>query len=624
MQNLDGGLDTVVNAAWAVGYAPDPLLTVDEWADQYRFLSQKSSSEPGLWNTERTPYLRDIMRDLSPSSPVERVVFMAGAQIGKSETANNLIGYIIDQAPGPIMLVQPTVQMAEDFSKQRIAPMIEESPRLRGKVSDPRKRDSGNTILTKEFAGGFLVMTGANSAVALRSKPIRYLLLDEVDAYPADVDGEGDPIRLAEKRTTTFARRKIFICSTPKIAGSSRIEREFEASDQRYCFVPCPYCHEKQRLVWERVRWPDNQPGKAAYCCVACEKLIGEEHKTAMLAAHEWRAQNPGSPIRGYHLSSLYSPVGWYGWAKAAAEFIDAKKDQSLLKIFINTVLGEVWESRGDAPDWERLYSRRGTVEIGQPPADCIVITTGVDVQKDRIELEHVGWGAERQSWSLDYVVLEGDTSRPEIWQRLSRELQREFITEQGEIMTIRRLAIDSGYATQEVYSWARHQSPDLVMVVKGHTGQIAVGAPSVVDVTLSGRKLKSGLKIWPVAVGMLKSELYGMLRLAVDEQGKPPGGYCHFPNYGPEYFQQLTAESLVPRTRGGLSFMVWEKAAGARNEALDCRIYARAAAMAVGLDRLPKNKPPAMASPHPALPPASKVNRGSGSYLGHRKGWLK
>src|SRR6202166_3009958 len=242
--------------AAAEGARPDPLLTVSEWSDRYRTLSQRASAEPGPWRTDRTPYLREIMDCLSPSSPIERVVFMKGAQIGGTEVGNNWIGYIIHQSPGPLMAVQPTVEMAKRNSKQRIDPLIEESNVLRKLVRDPRSRDSGNTVLAKEFPGGVLVMTGANSAVGLRSMAARYLFLDEVDGYPGDVEGEGDPVNLALARTRTFARRKIFLASTPKITGLSRIEAAFEASDQRHYFVPCPFCQEFQTLKLAQVRWP--------------------------------------------------------------------------------------------------------------------------------------------------------------------------------------------------------------------------------------------------------------------------------------------------------------------------------------------------------------------------------
>ena len=242
--------------AWRAAFKPEPLLTVSEWAERSRVLSSRASAEPGPWRTARTPYLREIMDALSPSSPIERVVFMKGAQLGATEAGNNWLGYVIDQAPGPALMVLPTVETAKRNSKQRIAPLIEETPALRSKVKDPRRRDSGNTVLSKEFAGGILIMTGANSAIGLRSMPVRFLFLDEVDAYPPDADGEGDPIELAVQRTVTFARRKIFLVSTPTIAGVSRIETAYEESDQRCYWVPCPDCGTFQVLKWANVRWP--------------------------------------------------------------------------------------------------------------------------------------------------------------------------------------------------------------------------------------------------------------------------------------------------------------------------------------------------------------------------------
>src|ERR1039458_2722163 len=281
-------------AASGAGASRETLLTVYQWADQYRTLSQRASAEPGPWRTERTPYLREIMDCLSPSSPIERVVFMKAGQIGGTECGNNWIGYVIHQAPGPMMAIQPTVEMAKRNSKQRIDPLIEESGALRALVSDPRSRDSGNTILAKDFAGGVLVMTGANSAVGLRSMAARYLFLDEVDAYPGDVEGEGDPVNLAMARTRTFARRKIFLCSTPKITGISRIEAAFEESDQRYYWVPCPACRAYQVLKFAQLRWPKGQIDTAAYICEHCGQEIQNHQKHWMLAQGQWRPSAAG------------------------------------------------------------------------------------------------------------------------------------------------------------------------------------------------------------------------------------------------------------------------------------------------------------------------------------------
>ena len=240
--------NTSIILAFNKGLRPDSIMSVSDWADANRVLSQTASSEPGRFRTSRTPYLREIMDALSPTSKYEKVVFMKGAQIGGTEAGNNWIGYIIDQAPGPMLVVQPTVEMGKRWSKGRLAPLIEDTVCLRNKVKDPRSRDSGNTVQSKEFPGGQIVITGANSAVGLRSMPVRYLFCDEVDAYPPDADSEGDPLTLAIQRTATFARRKIFIVSTPTIQGLSRIEKEFNSTDQRYYFVPCPFCGEFQAL----------------------------------------------------------------------------------------------------------------------------------------------------------------------------------------------------------------------------------------------------------------------------------------------------------------------------------------------------------------------------------------
>ena len=245
LDDYDGA--SAIAAAWADGLRPDPTLTVSAWADRHRVLSPRGANEAGPWRTSRTPYLKEIMDHLSPSHPCQRVVFMKGAQTGGTEAGNNFLGYVIHHAPGPMLAVQPTVELAKRFSQQRVEPLIEASPMLRERVAPARSRDCGNTVLSKTFPGGILVLTGANSAVGLRSMPARYLFLDEVDAYPPSADEEGDPVALAEARTRTFAwRRKVFLVSTPTIKGTSRIEREYEASDQRRllrrlpALRPCP------------------------------------------------------------------------------------------------------------------------------------------------------------------------------------------------------------------------------------------------------------------------------------------------------------------------------------------------------------------------------------------------
>ena len=587
-----------IERAWREGLTPDPLLTVSEWSDRHRMLSSKASAEPGRWRTGRTPYLKAIMDCLSPASPVERVVFMKAAQLGATEMGSNWIGYVIHHAPGPMMAVWPTVEMAKRNSKQRIDPLIEESPALLELIAPARSRDSGNTILAKEFRGGVLVMTGANSAVGLRSMPVRYLFLDEVDGYPLDVDGEGDAISLAEARTRTFARRKIFLVSTPTISGASAIEREYESSDQRRYFVPCPHCSHRQWLRFEQLRWDKGSPETAAYVCESCDTAISEHHKTWMLEHGEWRAMLPEQSNRtaGFHLSSLYSPVGWRSWRDIAIAWEAAVNKESgsaaAIKTFKNTELGETWVEEGEAPDWQRLIERREEYAVGTVPLGGLLLVAGADVQKDRIEASVWAFGRGKESWLVEHRVLMGDTSREEVWARLGEMLGETWSHASGAAMPLARFALDTGYATQEVYAFVRSRRDARVMAVKGVArGAALIGTPTAVDVSKGGKKLRRGVKVYSVAVGIAKLEFYNNLRKSADvgEDGVQttfPVGYVHLPKIDAEFIQQLCAEQLITRRdRNGFPIREWQKMRE-RNEALDCYVYARAAASSAGLDR--------------------------------------
>lgn len=585
---MDAMQECLAHAALAL--RPDPRLTVSEWADAHRFLSQTASGEPGPWRTERTPYLREIMDCLSPSNPVEKVIFMKGAQIGGTEAGNNWIGYVIHHAPGPMLAVQPTVEMAKRWSKQRVASLIDSTAVLRDKVSEARSRDGGNTVQSKEFPGGILVMTGANSAVGLRSIPVRYLFLDEVDGYDFDVDGEGDPVGLATQRTITFGNRKIFLVSTPTIQGFSRIELEYEQSDRRQWWVPCPECNEHQVLEEKRLQWPKGKPEEALYYCVHCGTGIPSHRKPWMNLHGEWRAERPEMNVAGFLLSGLNSP--WLTWQQIAERKI-AAKDDAAMKVYVNTIEARTWTESGEAPEWQRLYDRREDYRIGQVAKGGLFLTAGVDVQRDRLEVEVVAWGRDRESWSVDYRVIAGDPGKPEVWAELDGLLLETFTTETSNALSVLKLAIDTGYATQEVYDWVRRQAPDRVIAVKGSDRLgAAIGTPNHIDVTTKGKRKRRGLMVWPVGSSFSKSELYGYLRKEkpTDEQlevdvGFPPG-FCHFPKYGEEYFKQLTAERLVTvKDRRGFPHREWRKLRE-RNEALDCRVYARAAAAALGIDR--------------------------------------
>ncbi len=584
------------------GLLPDPLLTVSEWADQRRVLSPKASSEHGQWRTSRTPYLRKPMDDLSATSKVREVVLVFAAQTGKSEMLNNWMGYAMDIQPAPTLFVQPTIDLAKRYSKMRIAPMIEATPSLQEKVKAPRERDSGNTQLMKEFAGGFLILGGANAASGLASMPIRFLAGDEIDRWPADVDEEGSPLAIVEARTRTFGpRAKKCWTSTPTIAGRSAIWSKWEESNKQVLRLPCPHCGHRQVISWDRMRYDPKDPGlpntlhqPPVLICEECGTGIEEDAKAwwydpDVFDDAWWEAEHPERLTQGYHLSGLYSPLGWFSWTEAAVGFEKAKDNPADLKPWTNTVLAECWNDDGEAPDWEALYNRREDYELGTVPDRVVFITCGVDVQKDRLELEVVGWGPGMESWSLDYQVLAGDTAEPEVWRELTKFVRSEFGRGDGQRLPIRMTSIDSGFRTEEVKRWVRKQAGNRVIAVKGVEGQVSViGTPSRVEVLRNGKALRGGVKIWPIGTSTAKGELYGWLRrrLPEEEADALPHGWCHFPMYGEEYFRQLCAERLTNTIdRRGYTKFEWVKTRP-RNEALDCRVYARAAAALVGADR--------------------------------------
>ena len=591
------GADDILRT-WRRGMRPDPDLTVSEWADQHRWLSSRASAEPGRYRTARTPYLREIMDALSPKHPAQRITFMKAAQVGATEAGNNWIGFVIHHAPGPMLAVLPTLEMAKRSSRGRIDPLIEDSPALRERVNPARSRDAGNSMLSKEFPGGILVLTGANSATGLRSMPARYIFLDEVDAYPASADEEGDPVSLAEARTTTFAhRRKVFMVSTPTIKGLSRIEREYEASDQRRYFVPCPHCSHMQWLEFERLRWAKGKPETATYYCAGCESPIAEHHKTAMLEAGEWRAtaksKDPNSI--GFHISALYSPIGWKSWEQIARDWLAAQGSEDMLRAARNTLLGETWVESGDAPEWQRLSERRESYDA-QIPEGGLFLTAGVDVQKDRIEVDVWAWGRGLESWLIDHIVIAGGPDHAEAWDELTKLLGKTWQHANGAVMPIAKLAIDSGYESATVYTWARAQGFEQVAPIKGLEGfnrATPVSGPTFVDALSGGKRLRRGARLWSIATATFKTETYRFLRLErpSDEDRQlgicDPPGTIHLPDWiDTEWLKQLVAEQLVTvRNKRGYARQEWQKMRE-RNEALDCRVYARAAAWILGADR--------------------------------------
>jgi phage terminase large subunit GpA-like protein len=544
---------------------PPPTMTVSQWADKYRKLSPESAAEPGQWRTDRAPYQRGIM-DAVNDPLVTDIVVIKSAQVGWTEMLGNVIGYYIEYDPAPILIIQPTIEMGQSWSKDRLAPMLRDTPCLRGKVKDPRSRDSNNTILHKTFDGGHLSIAGANSSAGLASRPIRILLCDEVDRYPPSAGTEGDPVNLARKRTTTFWNKKRLMGSTPTVKGLSRIEAAYAVSDQRRYFVPCPHCNELQTLKWANVKWPEGHPDQAFYSCEHCAAVITDADKHAMMQRGEWIAEKEFSGTAGFHINELYSP--WVLFSEVVQNFLEARLTPETLKTWVNTSLGETWEEQGEAIDETGLLSRRENYGP-EVPEKAVILTAGVDVQDNRLEIEVVAHADHGETWSLEYNVIHGDPSQPTTWQQLDDYLQTTFTHETGRPMRIIATCIDTGgHHTHTVYRYCKTRYARRIFATKGMGGQRPfVSKPS---------KANAGnVPLFTIGVDMGKDALYARLKVA-----SPGAGYCHFPeHYDADYFAQLTAEKAVTKYVQGKATRAWvKKSSGGRNEALDCRLLAMAA----------------------------------------------
>ncbi len=584
-------IDYEIISSYLRGLKPVPQLSVKEWADEYRFLPA-TSARPGKFKSSVTPYNIEIMEKLSVHNPAQKIIVKKSSQVGATEVGNNWVGYVIDIAPGSFLYIMPTDTMMKDTSKSRIDKMIESTPSLIKKIKPQKAKDKSNTILYKEFEGGMLKMVGANSPVGLSSTPVRFVYGDEVDRYPLDVGGEGSAMSLAETRTLTFgARKKIFITSTPTIAGISEIDNLFQQTGQRYYHVPCPFCGSAQKLVFTQLRYEVNKYQGTGYQCIHCEKLIPERYKTQMLAAGMWVPEYPeleDGITFGYHINALYSPYGMYSWGNMAKDYEDSRGSIPKEKVFINTKLGECYEEKGEKPSWENLYERAEDYLPNKVFKDVVVITAGADVQGDRIEVEIVGWMKGKRSQSIDYRVLLGDTTRAEVWEELAKLLNETWVKEDRSGIQIRLLAIDSGFNTSKVYEFTRKYSTNRVIPIKGRESlDNFFSPPKTVQFTKAGKKIGK-VKVWSVGSSFIKTETYGFLRLQINhETGNIPDGYCHLPNHRDIfYFKGLTAEELqVQKDKKGFNKYVWVKKYE-RNEPLDCRVYARAASAVIGIDR--------------------------------------
>lgn len=572
---------------------PLERISVSEWSDKYRYLSNVASSRPGPYNSKLTPALIEIMDCLSETSDVQEVVFMKGAQIGATEIGNNWIGYIMHVAPAATLMAMPTDDTVKRNSKVRIDPMIDASPILRQRIGPSRSRDGGNTISQKDFPGGVLIMTGANSPTAFRSLPVKNIMLDEVDDYPADLAGQGSPIELARMRTNTYLhKRKIYILSTPTVDGHSSIQAEYADSDQRKYYIPCPHCAAAQTIEWEYIKCENGRPETAYLECKHCHEKIEERHKMTAMLHGQWIADNPdhiNKRRRGYHLSALYSTLG-YTWEEAVRQWLAAKGNDNKKKTFYNTVLGIVWKEVVDTPDWEKLYGRRKNYAFNVPPKGTAFITAGVDVQRDRIEVEIKAWCKRKVNYSIDYRTFYGDPSEEEVWKNVDKIIDEVWISEDNRVIPLRLMAVDSSDQTQDVYAFCRKYDMNKVIPIKGRAELTTTYTnPKPVDVVgKNSGKILGQVYLYIIGVSIIKDELYGWMRKEKKKDAtEDPIGYCYFPEYGEGHFKQITAEEKrITTNKRGYRVYEWTLPPHKRNEALDCFVYNRAAAAILQMDR--------------------------------------
>lgn len=556
--------------------------TVSQWADKNRILVSESSAEPGPWRTDRAPYQREIM-DAFTQAGIWQIVIRASAQVGKSEIELNMMGRAMDIDPGPILYIQPTDKVAEDYSKRRIAPMINACPNLKKKVYRAKSRDSNNTITMKTFPGGSLAIIGANSPSDLSSKPVRYIFEDEIDRFPPSAGTEGDPIDLAERRTETYRHnRKIVKCSTPTIKGASKIDKAFMHGTQEEWRTECPHCKQFSYIRFDDIIFDkqsfEDEDGQEQYLvsntrwrCPVC-RVETTEANTKRLPA-KWVAKNPKAienGIRSFQMNAFMSP--WSDWKDICLSFLNAKKDPEKLKVFHNTMLGESWELREYNGMPEKLYGRREHYNA-PVPTGVLVLTMGIDTQDNRLEYEVVGWDREEQSWGISRGIIPGRADSPGVWDEVDSLLDQEWKMVNGMGMRVLATFMDSGgHFTDDVYRECAKRGSRRIWAIKGESGE---GKPYVRQ--MKNGNLPKGAVGFMIAVDAGKEAI--MFSANLEEEGKR---YMHFPaddraGYDMEYFKGLISERQTIHRKKGQAVVEWEKIYE-RNEPLDCRNYARAA----------------------------------------------
>ena len=558
--------------------APAEDLTVAEWADKYRILSRESAAEAGKWDTNRTPYMKEILMCITDIE-TKKITMMCSAQIGKTEMLLNVLGRYMHLDPCPILFVQPTVDDAKSFSKERVEPMIRDTTILKKLISKTNKREEG-TVQEKMFPGGYVRFVGANSPSGLASRPIRITLLDEIDRFPLSARKEGDPVKLAERRTNNFYDSKNIRVSTPTDDASSKIQLLYLASSQEEWCLPCPVCGEYQPLDFEQIKYLDLEEPELE--CKFCGHSSQEkEWKSKRQLNGKWIAKFPvEKEHRGFHLNALASP--WVTWKEIVKEFLEVKDDDFQYRTFMNTVLGKTFSVNLEAAmDYEAIYETREDYGA-ELHDDVIILTAGVDVQDNRLEVEVVGWGYEYESYGIMYRDFPGDPGKEEVWQQLDTFLKKKFYFKNKKYLMIAATLIDSGgHHTGSVYKYVYKKEKRGIYAIKG---QGAWGVNILNGFRKTTKKGAPQINLLSLGVNALKDLTYS--RLSILEGA----GKCHFPKastqgYGIDYFKGLTAEVKVKKSTPRGMKIAWEILDGRRNEPLDLRNYNTAAIELIPID---------------------------------------
>lgn len=617
---------------------PPPLLSLSAWANRFAYLSAETSADAGKFKSFA---YQNGMMDAVTDPTVRQITVMKSARVGYTKVLDHVVGYFIHQDPSPVLIVQPRVEDAEDYSRTEIAPMLRDTPVLAEIAGDLKAKDSNQRILKRVFRNGASVsFVGANSPGGFRRITARIVAFDEVDGYPAQGAGdEGDQIALGTKRSESFWNRKIILGSTPTIDGVSRIQKAWEGSDKRRYFVPCPHCQHKQTLRWENLLWEKSEDGAhlpktAHFRCEAKGCRIEEHDKPWMIDNGEWVAEKPFAGHAGFHIWAAYSLFPNAAWQYLAEEWLRVYKDPGQKKTFVNLVLGEPHAEAVEVTDPDVLRGRCEPYNDETLPSDVKLITWGADTQDDRIEVTFVGWGNDEESWVACHEVLSGDTSKMAVFDDFDRMINRRFGTDDGRVLIAQAGCIDSGgHRSEMVYKFCRDRKRRRVYPIIGR-GNANPAQPRMIWSKTPTRTKNAGDKPYTVGVDTAKDDMSSRLAI-VPDMHNPTARAVHFPAMGlsADYFDQLTSEHAVVKYVNNRPHRKWEpKAVGRRNEAWDCLIYALAARLSLpirlrGLPELRKEPDRPAREPHAAdsavegagdepISPAARPTRGS------RKRW--